>query len=679
MNFKAAINALFERKETAAGRVISLAGGSRDAVWAPRDYEHMAKEAYQKNIIAYRAINLFAQAAASVPWGVREGDSVMDEHPMLALIKRPNPMQARAEYFEAIITLYLLTGNAYLEGVSPTTGPPLELWTHRPDRMKIKPGPSNVPARFVYSASGNEIYWEVDPQTGESAILHLKTFNPVDDWYGQSPLEAAGMSIDIHNDALRWNKVLLQSDARPPGVMSYNPKDGNDTLEEGQRARIVEELDRRYSGRDSNKRPLLLEGGLEWQQLGLSPKDMDFIEAQHVTATDIAQAIGVPPQLVGIPGSQTFANYEEARLAFWEDSVIPLLYNVRDEINNWLPPKFESEGEYYCDLDKVPALGARRKAHFDMIQASTTMTINEKREAQGLDPVGSDGDVILVSATMLPLGFAVDDPEKEAEKELGGSIEYKLFITPDGANRQREVAIQLRLTSAFERRISPRIAKTIDSAAKAAASAVEYGRSPDKALAGHSVDIAKALGPHYLAVMRAFGKRVLEAGKDMGALETKDAESEFNARIASWIQKWGAEKAKGIGDTTKLQIKTAIIKGEEAGEALPAIAKRIRETVGGQMSKVRSAVIARTETHGASVAAGDEALGAMGLDDLKREWIAVEDDFTRPTHLEVNGTKRKKGQPFKVGSSSLDHPGDPSGEAQEIINCRCILAAVVEG
>jgi HK97 family phage portal protein len=683
MNIAAAWRALWQQKDSAAGPIVAFAAGPGQPVWTPRNYEKLAKESYQKNIVAYRAIRLVVTSAASVPWGVQRRGVDLETHPLVTLMDRPNVLMAQGEFIENITAYYVIAGNSYIEAAGPERGVPAELWPLRPDRMRIVAGNSMIPARFVYSVGGKSQSWDVDQLTGKGPVLHLRTFNPTNDWYGLSPLEAAAMSVDIHNDALAWNKVLVQNDARPPGVLTYEPKDGPDVLSDDQRTRIIEELEQKYAGKESARRPLLLEGGLKWQQLGMSPKDMDFVEAKNTTSTDIAQAFGVPPQLIGIPGSQTFANYAEARLAFWEDTVIPLLYGLRDEFNGWLSPMFGDDIRLACDLDDVPALAERRKQHFDMIREADWLTIDEKREAMGLKPIDG-GDVLLVPATMLPLtaaGEIDEDPEEEAEKELG-PLTYKLFIRRDGQNRERELAIQLRLTSAFERRFAPRIARLIDARAKAAAQTVADGAGVagiDIALNGHVEELTRELVGHYRVVMEAFGKRVLDAGKSLpGASETKDAESEFTRRITRWIEQWASAKVVDISTTTRNRINDALRAGEIAGEPLAAIAKRIREATGGAIARARGLVIARTETHSASIAAGDEALSSIGLDDIEREWIAAEDGRTRPSHADADEQRRKQGEAFDVGSAKLRAPGDPAGPAEEIVNCRCALAGVVD-
>jgi len=107
-------------------------------------------------------------------------------------------------------------------------------------------------------------------------ILHVKLFNPVNDHYGLSPIEAAATAIDIHNTASKWNKALLDNSARPSGALVYTARDGN--LSPDQFDRLKTELEQGFQGAAHAGRPLLLEGGLDWKSMSLTPKDMDFID-----------------------------------------------------------------------------------------------------------------------------------------------------------------------------------------------------------------------------------------------------------------------------------------------------------------------------------------------------------------------------------------------------------------
>jgi HK97 family phage portal protein len=120
----------------------------------------------------------------------------------------------------------------------------------------------------------------------------LKLFHPLDDHLGFPPLAAAQIALDLSNAAATWNKALLDDSARPSGVLVYRPKEGGN-LSPDQYERLKQELGEGYSGPMRAGRTLLLEGGLNWTSTGLSPKDVDFVEARTGAARDIALAFGV--------------------------------------------------------------------------------------------------------------------------------------------------------------------------------------------------------------------------------------------------------------------------------------------------------------------------------------------------------------------------------------------------
>ncbi len=179
-------------------------------------------------------------------------------------------------------------------------------------------------------------------------------------------------------------------------------EDGADPLTDMQFNRLREEVDARHTGAGAAGRPLLLEGGLKWQEMGMSPKDMDWLSGRDMNAREIALAFGVPPQMIGIPGSQTYANYAEARLSLYEDTVIPHVREIVSELNAWLIPMFEEADAGYrnegtlslsLDLDDVPALEPKRAAKFDRLTRADFMTANEKRSALGLASIDGGDEI----------------------------------------------------------------------------------------------------------------------------------------------------------------------------------------------------------------------------------------------------------------------------------------------
>ena len=365
--------------------------------WSGRDFSCFVDEGYKKNIITNRCVSLIATSSASVDWllyfKTKAGKQVIKHHRLLELLKKPNPLYAGAEFFENIFAYKLLSGNAYILALKSKTGEVRELYFLRPDRVEVVPGKYALPAGYIYKIGEHKTFYPVDSVTGQSDVLHIKNFHPTDDWYGMSAIEAASYSIDLHNQAMKWNQSLLQNGARPSGalIVKSDHTHGFGSLTTDQFERLKAEMREQFSGQANAGRPVLLEGGLQWQEMSLTPKDMDFIESKNSAARDIALAFGVPPQLLAIKGDNGYNNMQEARLAFWEETILPLLDHTIDSLNNWLLPKFDSNLELSYDQNAISALSLRQEKKWRRIQDAGFMTINEKRAAVGLPPI-ADGE-----------------------------------------------------------------------------------------------------------------------------------------------------------------------------------------------------------------------------------------------------------------------------------------------
>jgi HK97 family phage portal protein len=368
-----------EAKASRTGAIVALQYAGR-AVWTPRNYAALARAGYMKNPVAYRAARLVQEAAASVPWLLYERGAELDEHPLLDLLARPNPRQAGGEFLEALYGHLLAAGNAYVEAVT-VDGEVRELHALRPDRMSVVPDASGWPAAYEYSANGRTVRFAQEGE-GISPVLHIALFHPLDDYYGFAPAEAAVASVDVHNAASAWNKALLDNAARPSGALVYK-SEGGENLSDEQFERLREELAANFSGAANAGRPLLLEGGLSWQAMSLTPKDMDFLSLKHIAAREIALAFGVPPMLLGIPGDNTYANYREANLSFWRQTVLPLVARMAAALSGWLAPAFGEGLRLGHDLDAIEALSEEREALWRRVGAADFLTPDEKREAVG--------------------------------------------------------------------------------------------------------------------------------------------------------------------------------------------------------------------------------------------------------------------------------------------------------
>ncbi|HEV2605251.1 MAG TPA: phage portal protein [Microvirga sp.] len=363
-----------EAKASRVGSAIAFSVLGRP-VWTPRDYGALAREGFQKNPVVHRCVRLIAEATAALPLALSQRGSNAADHPLLALLARPNPRQGGAAFLESVYGYLLVSGNAYLEAVS-VEGVARELHALRPDRMRVVPGPDGWPAAYDYAVGSETVRFALRADE-RPPILHLTLFHPGDDHYGLSPMEAAAIALDIHNAAGAWNKALLDNAARPSGALVV----AGSTLTEAQFDRLKEELEQNYGGSGNAGRPMLLEGGLDWKPLSLSPRDMDFVEAKSAAAREIALAFGVPPLLLGLPGDNTHANYAEANRAFYRQTVIPLVRRTAQALAQWL-----AEGDDLAlepDLDAIEALADERESLWRRVTAAPFLTDAEKREAVG--------------------------------------------------------------------------------------------------------------------------------------------------------------------------------------------------------------------------------------------------------------------------------------------------------
>ncbi|MDR2760688.1 MAG: phage portal protein [Rickettsiales bacterium] len=354
-------------------------------VWTNRDFARLAEESYNRNVIANRCVNIIAKSAASVKFVLLdENNRSVENHKILSLLKKPNPFTSQIEFFETVFSQKLIAGNCFAQAVLSGGGEPLELFILRPDRVSVIAGKNLYPAGYCYKVDNKEVYFPINQLNGQSEILHIKNYNPINDWYGLSQVEPAAYSIDQHNEASKWNQSILQNGAKPCGALIVKNEGENNNLTDEQFLRLKEQLNEEFSGSVNVGKPLLLEGGLDWKEISLSPKEMDFLEMKHSTARDIALSFGVPSQLIGIPGDNTYNNMSEARLFLWEQTIIPTLESVLDSFSGWLGPMFGENLTISYDKNLITPLLSRKETFWNLVNNSDFLSAEEKKRILGL-------------------------------------------------------------------------------------------------------------------------------------------------------------------------------------------------------------------------------------------------------------------------------------------------------
>lgn len=336
----------------------------------PFDYVSAVRDAYLANPIAQRAVRIVAEGVGGAP--IACADPALAR--LIACSCGSQPL------LEVLAAQMLLHGNAYVQIVKDGAGVPVELHPLRPERVQVVAGADGWPSAYRYILADRTLTLPLLDEGGWPNVIHLKGFHPTDDHYGAGCLAAAAPAVAIHNAASEWNRALLANAARPSGALVL----GGETLSTDQFDRLKSELLTAFQGGGNAGRPMLLEGGLDWKAMSLSPADMDFATLKAAAARDIALAFGVPPMLLGLPGDNTYANYREANRALWRLTLLPLIGAILSGLHSAL-------GEWFAaapavDLDRVPALAEDRERLWAQVSSADFLSSAEKRALLGLNP-----------------------------------------------------------------------------------------------------------------------------------------------------------------------------------------------------------------------------------------------------------------------------------------------------
>jgi HK97 family phage portal protein len=333
-----------------------------------RGYEAQFDEVYRNNPVGQRAVRLLSGLLGSLSIYSADGDE--------AAARLVTP-----ELIEGIGAALLLNGNAYVQLLTDGDEKPAELVLLRPERVSVETDSNGWPIAYTYRAGGKSVRFARADGLGRALVAHVRSLHPRDDHYGMGCLDAAIAAASVHNRASRWNKGLLDNAARPSGALTYEPGDGA-SLSGEQFERLKAELESEFSGTRNAGRPLLLEGGLKWQALSLTPADMDFVALKEGAARDIALAFGVPPVLVGLPGDATYANAREAGRALYRQTILPMAGRILDALSamlgDWMGPV-----RLAVDTDQISELAEDRAKLWEQVGAAEFLGDVEKRAMLG--------------------------------------------------------------------------------------------------------------------------------------------------------------------------------------------------------------------------------------------------------------------------------------------------------
>ncbi len=341
---------------------------------------------YGQSPWVYIAINRIAEAGALVPLRVYRLEDErrvgISNHPLEQLLSQPNPLTSGFELLEQTLGALELHGNAYWYLAGDGAGRPREIWLLRPDRVSIVPHPQRVIAGYLYQVGGERIPLDA------IEVVHFRRWHPDNDFYGLSPISAARCAILSDRHMADWNRNTFGVERGvPAGIVNLR-----DFVTDADFERIKREWRSNYGG--TQRKTAFLRGGqIEWQHIGLSHSDLDFLQGRRAQRDEILNIFGIPVALVS--ENATEANAKVAERLFIERALYPKLVRIAQKITQELLPFYG--GELVAAFDDIRPTDTQARLA-EIRAAYPLLSINELRAeyfqlppvAWGEGPVGAD-------------------------------------------------------------------------------------------------------------------------------------------------------------------------------------------------------------------------------------------------------------------------------------------------
>lgn len=662
-------------------------------------------EQFNRSLYVMACVSKIAQKVASTEFLLYQVQNSKGErkeilnHPLLDLIYKPNPFQTKTEFLQKTIINKKLSGDAFWYKVRNGGGRVVELWNLRPDFMTIVKDPALFIKGYEFTkADGVKEFFAPED------IIHFKGVNPLDEYYGSSPIVSAQSRIDTENFASQYQKDFFLNNARPDAVLKTDRK-----LTAEQKTELKDSFEKRHRGLGKTSKVALFEGGMDYQQISISQKEMDFIESMKFTRDDILTAFAVPKPIVAITDDVNRANAETATFIFLSETIKPEIAELFEKINEEMTYKDFGENLFLDFIDPTPENVETKLSVFDNALKNGWMMINEVRQKEGFAPIEggwnlykpfSDVDVgglvqsegktfsadykkifrgkkNLFTRMIIAeeLAKAVEQiknknvKKKELNRLIVGDNRQKYYelinrrIDRRGADLKKEV---IKLNNQQEKRFFEAMSE--DDFKKTAKKKRIKAGAEDK-IAKFFDDEQEVYAEFIFPFLEDYAKT---SGKEALKLIEPNSSFIFTQEVKKTLKERATLFGLSVNTTTRDKITRAIADGLEAGDGVVAISDRVRG-VYSDFSLSRADMIARTEA-----TAGNNEGTLAGFKQsvaTHKEWIATADDRTRDSHADIDGEVVGLNEKF---SNGLNYPGDANGEPGETINCRCVIAPVIE-
>jgi HK97 family phage portal protein len=590
-----------------------------------------------------------------------KGDKI-ETHEILNTLNSPNEYFTKYTFFHRLIAYYLLSGEAPIFKQSGKKSKKLILLPPTGFKGVWKDNGTGL-SHFELPLNGTAKRYEVEE------IVPFFAFNPTDPMDGFSSTRANVYGIESMIEMENWQYQFYARGGIPPYAVIYDSK-----LTKPQVDKVKTRLLQEYSGSNNAFTPLVLSGGAKVETTGLTPKDIELTEQEKGIRDKILGQFRVPKAVVGAVDDVNRANAEASIYTFMLNTITPKMQLITDMLNKFWVSDWEG-GLHLKFVNPVP------QNRVEEAQVRKTrgawVTINELRAEEGLPPV-ANGDVFI---GVSPINLSVDTERKfRALSEKIERVKLASNIT-EKDDRQALLKMLDRSAKGYEARWVKSYRAYAKDLEQRLIKALKESKSMNiTKVATDLMDSSKEVGA-VIDILKLFYDDIgYEAILDaIAILDVDNLDPDTIARIVAEFYTPILEKtASIIVNTVRESIQNSLLTGLSEGEGIDDLAARIKE-VANWMSTTQAQAIAETET--TKITNGAFQITYEQTNAPYKEWVNLGDGRVRQAHQDDNISDANGGMivsiddSFLVGGEYLKYPGDPTGEPENVIRCRCRIIA----
>lgn len=367
-------------------------------------YWRFSTEGYGANELVYASIEELCSSASepriAAVAKTAKGPEKVKDHEVLDLFEHPNPFMSRVQFIATIVMYRSIAGNAYIEKVRSAAGKVVELWPLRPDRMFVIPDAQKHIRGYEYRLGAETFFIDAGD------VIHTKTRNPTDDWYGLSPMAVAAGRIDTDNAARAFTFAFFRNAGVPAGMLTLTK-----TVGAAERQMIRDRFRGETGGMSAHSLMVLDNTEATYTPMGLPLGDRGLVlpDLDEISEARIPMVWGVPLELIGARLGMIHGNrstMKEARAGFWDETLTPIYEEIGSDLSLGLTGEYDGFDYLEFDLSTVKALQEDQDSKHTRIRADAAaglISVQEARVDLGREPDFEPGAILILPDNLSPL------------------------------------------------------------------------------------------------------------------------------------------------------------------------------------------------------------------------------------------------------------------------------------